>query len=89
MPSAIEISECFGRANWVQDTLNRMVDNGQVDDGLEANNVARIMKTNRASCVTLMAAGTDGIGAVSFWVTKKTVDRDFKTVSAMNDRKGL
>lgn len=89
MPSMLKIAEYFEKAEWIQNTLESMIHDDDIEDGLESKNVERIMKTNRASCVTLAEAmGSGGIGSVSFWVTKKTVDMDFNTVSKMVARKG-
>ena len=89
MPSKLKIAEYFEKAVWIQDTLESMIHDDDIEDGLESKNVERIMKTNRASYVTLAEAmGSGSIGSVSFWVTKKTVDMDFNTVSKMVARKG-
>ena len=89
MPSKLKIAEYFEKAVWIQDTLESMIHDHDIEDGLESKNVERIMKTNRASYVTLAEAmGSGSMGSVSFWVTKKTVDMDFNTVSKMVARKG-
>jgi ethanolamine utilization protein EutQ (cupin superfamily) len=90
MPSMLKVAEYFKKSQWVQDTLESMITTGNIDEGLEMNNVERIMKTNRGSYMALAEAmGKGSIGSVSFWVTRKAVDMDFNTVSKMVARKEL
>lgn len=90
MPSMHKITEYFRKSHWILETLESMMASGNIDTGIEMNNVERIMKTNRASYSFLneCMAGKKA-GPFSFWVTKRTVDMDFKTVSKMVARKQL
>mgnify|MGYP006087845383 CR=1 FL=1 len=86
----VKVSANVAKSRWVQETLESLISADNIEDGLEGNNVERIMKPNRASYVTLARAiETGSIGSVSFWVTKKTIDVDFSTVSTMVARKSL
>ena len=90
MPSMLKISEYLQKSQWIKDSLRSMLASGNIDEGMEMRSVKRIMKTNQASYGFLYEAmGGKKTGSFSFWVTKKTVDQDYWTVSNMVSRKGL
>ncbi|MDA8962832.1 hypothetical protein N9F42_01670 [Pseudomonadales bacterium] len=91
MPSKKKIADYYDRSLWINKTLESMIASGDIEQGLEANNVKNILKTNRVSNIFLLdvMSSQKKIGFLSFWVTKKAVDIDFNTVSKMVARKKL
>jgi len=91
MPSKQKIADYYWKSLWINKTLESMIASGDNDHGLEANNIKNILKTNRVSNIFLLEAmnSQKKVGHLSFWVTKKSVDIDFNTVSKMVARKKL
>ena len=54
IPSKKKIADYYYKSLWINETLESMIASGNIDQGLEANNVKNILKTNRVSNIFLL-----------------------------------
>lgn len=80
-PSTSQINEYFQRSQWIADNMDDLIHDGKISSFHD--DVVRIIQTNRNNLEALQYALQTGNmpGRAVFWLIKKTVDMNYKSVS--------
>jgi hypothetical protein len=88
-PSAKQIAEYYQKSVWISETLQSLNQQGRVAQyGEDAEDYDRIIETNHNNFEALQYAVQSGVlpGRTVFWLIKKTVDMNHKSVSSWTKR---
>ena len=90
-PTMDMMYEYYSKTTFIETAVNDLRSQGLIESGSEYRNVQRVIKANNKSIYALnwSLKNNDPLGGLTWWTTKKTIDKNVETMEHMIARKKI